>query len=205
MAFVVHLCCKWAEKRLVRWLHLCCSVLIVVALFLSGLLCLRGRRRIPLSSDVWTAHCCACRWIRRVNQFLSEPRLLWGADLSDGGSLGPGASAHGHVHRAGNLVLQIQTHQDERTSRAILVKGQHTKGNLIWWTRTFAIFAGTCDTPGSLCFVGKFFHLSIVWLQVTHLSNALAQWNAILASYRRERTNFLDQRRFQLISLLEMG
>ena len=35
---------------------------------------------------------------------------------------------HGHVHGTSNIILQIQTRENERTLRTILVQSQHSKG-----------------------------------------------------------------------------
>ena len=69
-----------------------------------------------------------CRRTRRAYQLLPEPWVLRGADLPDGSSPGAGEGAHGHVHRAGHPLLQIQTNKDERASGALLVPSQYSQG-----------------------------------------------------------------------------
>lgn len=61
---------------------------------------------------------------------LSGSGLLQGADLSAGSSPGPGAGPHGHVHRAGHPLLQVQAPENARAPGALLVSCQHPKGNL---------------------------------------------------------------------------
>ena len=39
-----------------------------------------------------------------------------------------GACPHGHLHRTGHSLLQVQAPEDERTSRVVLVQSQHSKG-----------------------------------------------------------------------------
>lgn len=58
----------------------------------------------------------------------SGPWLFRGADHHAGGGAGAGACSHGHVHRTGHPLLQIQTTEDEGALGALLVQSQHSQG-----------------------------------------------------------------------------
>ncbi len=120
----------------------------------GGVLCLCGWDGVQIGSDMWPSHRGSCRWIRRAHQLLPGklwsskkilqltkngielygfkmlcigPWLLRGADHHAGGGAGVGARSHGHVHRAGHPLLEVQTTEDEGTPGALLVQSQHPK------------------------------------------------------------------------------
>lgn len=77
---------------------------------------------------------------------LSGSGPLRGADLSAGSSPGPGAGPHGHVHRAGHPLLQVQAPENARAPGALLVSHQHPKGN----PALLEVLAATCTHGTSL-------------------------------------------------------
>jgi hypothetical protein len=91
----------------------------------GGVLRVRRRRGVPPGADVRHAHRGPRRRAPRPHQLLPGPRLLRGADRAAGGGAGSGARPHGHVHRTGHPLLEIQAGEDARTPGVVLVARQH--------------------------------------------------------------------------------